>query len=205
MFAYCLNSPVNSFDPQGTSTISVTDGDRNPLFIGHYGLGGGGGGGGLGGGGPRQPTHVLEKSVADAVKYVTNTDEQTVLDADDIAFYNGVPVAKLPIGTGAFSFGIIFLGDNVGARSDSIATVQHEYGHAKHYQMIGPLSYASTVFVPSVAGYHLGGKEYKNNYYSYVYEYTANVLGKANYDVAYLPATEKLWWIYLLYTMFLPG
>ena len=168
-------------------------------------------GGGYGGGGytcatgnPSSFASHLTKAVEEAWNYITNEDEQTVLDADHIAFYKGVPVAKLPIGTDAFSFGIIFLGDNVGARSDSIATVQHEYGHAKHYQIIGPLSYASTVFVPSVAGYHLGGKEYKNNYYSYVYEYTANVLGKANYDVAYLPATEKLWWIYLLYTMFLP-
>ena len=44
MFAYCLNNPANFLDSEGSSAICVTNGDRNPLMIGHIGLGGGGGG-----------------------------------------------------------------------------------------------------------------------------------------------------------------
>ena len=44
MFAYCLNNPVIFRDSEGASAICVTNGDRNPLLIGHIGLGGGGGG-----------------------------------------------------------------------------------------------------------------------------------------------------------------
>lgn len=49
MFAYCLNNPVSRKDISGTASIYVTNGGRNPLFIGHIGLGGGGAGGGGGG------------------------------------------------------------------------------------------------------------------------------------------------------------
>ena len=45
MFAYCNNNPVNFIDRNGTAAISFSNGDRNPLFIGHIGLGGGAGGG----------------------------------------------------------------------------------------------------------------------------------------------------------------
>jgi hypothetical protein len=48
MFVYCLNNPVNFLDSEGSSAICVTNGDRNPLMIGHIGLGGGGAGGGSG-------------------------------------------------------------------------------------------------------------------------------------------------------------
>ena len=62
MFAYCLNNPVNCYDPGGTAAISYCNGDRNPLFIGYIGIGGGGGGGSIGGG------YGAPKSIPDAIE-----------------------------------------------------------------------------------------------------------------------------------------
>jgi len=46
MFSYCNNSPVIYHDSTGNAPISYHNGDRNPLFIGHVGIGGGSVGGG---------------------------------------------------------------------------------------------------------------------------------------------------------------
>ena len=60
MFAYCLNNPANFLDSEGSSAICVTNGDRNPLLIGHIGLGGGGGGG-YGGSGNSGYKDIIEE------------------------------------------------------------------------------------------------------------------------------------------------
>jgi len=133
-----------------------------------------------------------------------NTDEQVVLDSEFISFYKGVPVIKLPIGNNAFSFFFIFLGDDVDERIDKIETVQHEYGHAVHLSLIGASTYLVHVFIPSVIGFHWGGDEYHDNYYSHVYEYTAEVLGGVNRKYSYSHMTEEWWIFYFLYTLVAP-
>ena len=45
MFAYCLNNPVNCYDPSGNAAFWTSTGDWNPLHSGYYGIGGAGGGG----------------------------------------------------------------------------------------------------------------------------------------------------------------
>ena len=161
-------------------------------------------------GGPlpdRQPSSkpTLKDRVTDVIDFIFNDDEQVVLEAKRFAFYKGVPVVKLPIGTDAFSFGIMVLGDDVENRRDAIETVQHEYGHAVHFQLAGVGSYAMNAFIPSVVGYWLGDENYNANYYSYVYEYTADVLGGVNRsDYSYAAATEALWGMYLFYTILYP-
>ena len=115
---------------------------------------------------------VADTAVA-VYDYVTNTDEQVVLDAKFLAFYKGVPVIKLPIGTNAFSFGFIFLGDEVDKREDPIATVQHEYGHSIQFLLLGPVKYTTTVAIPSVIGF----LNETDDYYSQPWEYMADQLG----------------------------
>ena len=46
MFAYCRNNPANSFDPSGTTSVSIFDEDMLIRLIGYIGHGGGTGGGG---------------------------------------------------------------------------------------------------------------------------------------------------------------
>ena len=196
MFAYCGNAPVVNYDPAGNYYVSAEDRITT----------GCGGRGGV----PVPPTkhNVPDKNTGGHSKleevflYITNSDEQVVLNAEYIAFYNGVPVIKLPIGTDAFSFGVIFLGNDVGKRKDPIATVRHEYGHALHLRLAGEVSYTVFAFVPSVVGHHFGGEEYQKNYYSQIYEYTADILGNVSRpDYTYSPTTENWFATYLLFTM----
>ena len=113
--------------------------------------------------------------------YVTNTDEQVVLDAKFLAFYKGVPVIKLPIGKEAFSFGIIFLGNDVGSRSDAINTVRHEYGHSVQFAKMGPFRYLQSVAIPSIMGNLLDRADLLPcYYYDQPWEYQADVYGGVN-------------------------
>ena len=147
---------------------------------------------------------VKDKAI-ETIDYLTNDDEQVVLDARHFAMYKGIPIFKLPIDTDAFSLGIIVLGNNVGQRSDAIQTVQHEYGHAVHFLIAGPNSYIFNAFVPSLAGYWLGDENYNAKYYSHVYEYTADVLGRVDRgNYSYATATEDWWDAYLFHTILCP-
>ena len=83
---------------------------------------------------------------------------------------------ELPIGRNAFSFGIIFIGRD----NNSATTVFHEDGHSVHFSAIGHFSYFINVFVPSVLGCHFGDDFYQKNYYSYPYEYIADIFGRVD-------------------------
>ena len=103
------------------------------------------------------------------------------------------------IGAEAFSFGVIFIGNDV----DSISTVQHEYGHSIHFDMIGPLSYLRTVAIPSLIDYWTGTSY--EEYYSEPQEYIADILGNVDRDyngTAYpYTITDKEAFWYFLFTM----
>ena len=58
-----------------------------------------------------------------------------------------------------------------------------------------------TVFIPSVLGCHFGNDTYQKNYYSYPYEYIADVLGQVDpKERSYNGAMTRWWKIYYLYT-----
>ena len=77
--------------------------------------------------------------------------------------YRGVPIIRLPIGMNAFSFRIIFMGENM----NNIDTFNHEYGHAIQKEKMGSIKYALCVFIPSVTCYWLQKKEILTDSYSY--------------------------------------
>lgn len=110
----------------------------------------------------------------DTYNYVTNTDEQTVLDADFIAFYKGRLVIKLPIGTNAASFGILFIGDKV---SDT-KTVQHEYGHTVQFRELGLFDFTVQVAIPSITCNLVDrANKLPYKYYNSPWEYQADIYG----------------------------
>ena len=201
MFAYCGNNPINRVDPSGYFHYIYNEGGDKYEFM--YGLAkaSGGGGGGCGGWNPGVNVPKLNLNAVDeAIAYICNTDEQVVLDADYLAFYKGVPVIKLPIGTDAFSFGIIFMGNEVGNRSDAKETVMHEYGHNVHFRQIGLINYFIYVAVPSLIGYWTDIPYEK--YYSQPYEYIADLFGNVDRQpYSYSSATEDWWWIYWATTL----
>ena len=120
------------------------------------------------------PSGSLGKKI---VNFLTNEDEQTVLEAEHLAFYKGVPVVKVT-GSSSFSLGIIFMGDEGDEN-----LLKHEYGHTKQLASLGFGDYLSYVVLPSVSCYWgtTWGFLPPENYYSYPWEYQADQLGDATH------------------------
>ena len=197
MFAYCLNSPIAYTDAYGTAAQVCISADgrvndspwKDPA-----------------GGGSRNNItstnscgNVYDKFyVAKLLKYFMNSDEQAVLDAEYVAFYKGYLIVKLPIGNNAFSYGIIFMGDE----GLTVDDVRHEYGHSRHMSMIGIKAYTLTVAIPSL--YSFWSQNFKGSYYSLPWEYIPEVLGDVNRNggtYSYDPFAQENAQMYFWYTI----
>jgi len=158
MFAYCGNNPVIYRDTTGMRhEISAGGGGA---FINPY------------------PTVSLWKIIEEEI---TNDDPQEALDDDTINFYKGVPVVKTSAMKDAlFSFGVIFVGDEV----DSTNLLRHEYGHVLQLKEIGVWGYIQFVAMPSVACFWAteAGVLPSNLYYNLPWENIADRYGGAKRD-----------------------
>ena len=105
-----------------------------------------------------------------------NIDELKVIDANYFSSYKDVFVIKLPINNNAFSFGIIFLGNDINDRN----TVRHEYGHYLQLEELGIYKYSKYIVIPSLYGYWSNVPYDK--YYSQPWEYGADLYGNVNRD-----------------------
>ena len=153
LYAYCSNNPVMYSDISGEGLLTWI----------------------------KNAWTDTKNAAIDAYNYVTNDSETVVLNAKYVAFYKGRVVVKLPIGTDAASFGIIFLGQDVAKRNDAVETVQHEYGHTKQLLRMGPLVYATCVAAPSVNCNLLDRIGWlKYDYYSFPWDYEADKYGGVN-------------------------
>ena len=191
MFAYCGNSSVNCTDPAGTFHRSFTA-QIDALFYE-----GSGGIAGLGG-----STHGTRNSGSTIKNYIYNEDESKVLKAQDFTFYKGVPVIKVP-GNSAFSFGVIFFGDDIHDEN----LVRHEYGHIIQLQKLGVSAYLNTMVVPSVIGFNLDkmGVLPDGMYYNQPWEYKADEFGRVTWGHASWASTiADIYWgiaVILSYTL----
>ena len=109
--------------------------------------------------------------VKSTVEYVTNDDEQKVLETKNFAFYKGVPVFRTD-GDRSGSFGAIFLTRETNQRTDAEEILRHEYGHTKQLEILGPVKYLACIGVPS---YFEWGSE--SSYYRRPWELTASMFG----------------------------
>lgn len=119
-------------------------------------------------------------------KFKDNEDEQVVLDAKHFAFYRGSPVIKVP-GSSSFSLGVIFMGNDGDAK-----LLRHEYGHTIQLDELGLVTYLTRVVVPSVifyVGSEVGLYPWEN-YYSYPWEYQADIYGGATHT--YQPWADEM-------------
>ena len=172
MFAYCGNNPVNNTDPTGhaswgTNTVAISDG-----YCGFY---------------PGSAEYVIKEQKRQKVRENTlenlmntnNTDEQVVLNADLLAFYNGRLFLKVR-GESGLSFGIVFFGEGI----DDPNLVRHEYGHTVQLKKIGLADYISKVAIPSLCGYILNENKLlpPGLYYNLPWEYTADVYGGVTWN-----------------------
>ena len=162
MFAYCGNNPVGYYDPSGCYFRPYHN-DVAMLF--YEGLGGGG-------------FSPSGRSGGNFKSLVANTSEEKVLEAEDLAFYKGVLVIRVP-GDSAFSFGVIFFGEDI----NSVNLVRHEYGHIKQFQELGVIGYASYVAVPSIVCFCLDEADALPDglYYNLPWEYKADAYGQVSW------------------------
>ena len=212
MFAYCLNNPIAFSDSGGTaakiSLSAQTSIDDAPWRDASPG----------GGGYPAANyshsvsygsvedkfyTVILYKKIinSDLYKFITNTDEKAVLQAEYFAFYNGVLVIKSDNPWGSFSFGFILLNSASGGNpEEGIKTLRHEYGHYLHLRQIGVENYFSHVVVPSFTGAAMSHLGLLNmNYYDLPWENIAEQLGEVNRD-GYSPWAEDAGFAYWLFS-----
>ncbi len=140
-FAYCENNPVMRADPNGECWESIVAGIKSAAIWVYDNI--------------IIPVAGVISNVVDDVSNfdISNTSEETVLEAHYFSAYKGTIAFKLPIGTNAFSFGFMFIGDKVGDKGlDPINIIKHEYGHSVQFREIGMLNYLKFVAIPSVLG-----------------------------------------------------
>ena len=127
---------------------------------------------------------------AEDVKYYDgdNTDEQKVFDAHYFCSYKDTLVIKLPIGSNAFSYGIIGLGNDV----TDVETIKHEYGHKVQFNERGILDFTVNIAIPSLTANILGkmGK-LPYDYYGSPWEAEADSLGGVSRKTHNTPWTSE--------------
>ena len=139
MFAYCINNPVNGYDPCGNcfhrwdfwNDCPECGGETFDQKWDHF-------------------STWCSNSYNAAKDYITNTDPKAALDGKGITFYNGVPVIHLPFELTPFSFGVIVLGSKITSNDYGIQMLNHEYGHTLQLKKYGVVSYTCTIAIPSV-------------------------------------------------------
>ncbi len=201
MYVYCLNNPIALADTTGGSAVStfsfttaICDGGCGTI---RYSL--------------NEPTHgeALLAGIKAAFDFVTNTDAEAVVKAKYFAFYRGKLVIKhnVPGQTSCSMFGILFINSNDPTTPHSYhaneTTVQHEYGHAVQYDMMGTGAYIVKIVIPSLSSYYLDVPE--DEYYSLPWERSADILGgverkltKTDTPYSYYPGSGAFSLLYLL-------
>ena len=194
MFAYCNNNPVNYSDLSGAVPTYSLQGD-NHTFSEHMLLGGGGKGGT---GYYSIPTSRQASAavIENEKKFINNTSERAVLDAEYFAFYKGTLVIRhsSEILTSWSLGGVIFLNRN----SSNKITLAHEYGHILREQEYGTTRYFISVFFPS-AMYNFASRfspTLSDNYYNMPWEYDADINGNVMRNGGHAAWAPVVWYIY---------
>ena len=177
MFAYCRNNPISRKDASGTHDMCIINfnEDSNP-FNDLVSPSGGGGGGKGSGFATRKNKGFIEKTV----DFLTNSNEEVVLEAEHFAFYKGALVvyhSSEYLTSWAWG-GVIFLNRD----SRNKTTLAHEYGHILREREYGTVKYTFSVFLPSSI-YNIASRYNStlyNNYYNMPWEYDAEVNGEVN-------------------------
>ena len=103
-------------------------------------------------------------------EYVTNDDEQVVLDAEYFAFYKGKLVVRTN-GERSGSFEILFITRETNNRMNPEDIIRHEYGHTKQLDQLGIVHYALFIGLPSWLEWS------SDSYYDRPWEVTADTYG----------------------------
>ena len=173
MFAYCLNNPVAFEDDSGSAAklCFSADGRIDDAPWRDHSPGGGGIPMGNYASGNDYGSVSDKFYTVRALKYIMNTDESVVLDAEYFAFYKGHLVIRTN-GNRPGSFGILFITRETNTRLDAADVVRHEYGHTQQLAQLGPAKYIFCIVIPSF--FEWGSDPV---YYRRPWEITADIYG----------------------------
>ena len=147
-----------------------------------------------------RPNPFFEKTTKELAKYIANDDPEIVKKAKFLAFYKGKPVIKIDKicdwfyggKAQASSFGVIFIDSD---RKDFINDLNHEYGHTKQFDLLGPVYYTIGVAIPSLHDYFTIRND-SSRYYNEPQEITADLLGEVSRS-SHTKSAIKEGWDYL--------
>ncbi len=164
LYCYCLNNPVNLYDPTGKWWEWIVDAANwvnDNILV---------------------PVSAFICDVVEDIKNYDryNTDEQKALDSNYFSSYKGVFVLRTGLPRSA-SFGMIFLQKNTLGYENPEDIVRHEYGHTIQLKLLGPLKYAVCIGIPSAFEWgdnnYNDYQEYFQNYHKKQWEITADYFG----------------------------
>ncbi len=185
LFAYCFNNPINMMDETGYWPIENAFWN-NPLTKRYLKVAGSCVIAFLG---------TAKKAVKEDIASfdIHNESEEKVLNSTFFSCYKGKFVFRTAMGSSGFSFGVIFLGNELD--SSDIDMLQHEYGHTLQLEDKGVLKYTTEVVLPSVLAYYKWQKgELPYEYYNSPWEAEADQLGGVNRIFTDEPWPEDAYW-----------
>ena len=100
---------------------------------------------------------------------IFNTNESSVLSAEKVSFYKGVPIFKFNHNRSG-SFLAIFMTKG----RENISTLRHEFGHNIQQLVLGPIKYLLCIGLPSWQEWST------RTYYDRPWEITADIFGKVS-------------------------
>ncbi|MBP5631787.1 MAG: RHS repeat-associated core domain-containing protein [Clostridia bacterium] len=195
MYIYCSNNPVNFVDPSGNIPIGLiiaalflftpVGGTALQIIasaVSYLGM---------------LVVSVFDKEVRDDLKSIKynpfNVKENKVLSSQKVSFYKGVPVFRTN-GKRSGTFGGIFL-----KRGETETELKHERGHSWQLMMMGIVTYAITVAIPSagvLGGYDGRPDLGREAYYYAPWETMADILGGTSHGQSDKYITDA--WIYYI-------
>lgn len=154
LFTYCMNNPVNMYDPSGCWPQWIKDAANwvNDNIV--------------------QPVVKFVKDIAVDIKNfdINNQSEEDVLKSNYFSCYKGVPVIRTN-GERSGSFGVIFITRETNDRDNPEDYVRHEYGHTVQLAQLGVVKYLLCIGLPSLLEWGTG------EYYNKPWEITADIYG----------------------------
>jgi len=170
MYAYCNNNPMTRVDPSGEFGYLIQFG---ALLVSYAST---------------AVVAIFDEDVREDMNRIKwnpfNTDASATADSTNVSFYKGQFVIREDWAiTNGRSGSFVFMFLNV--RDNDEETIKHEWGHFVQFAAMHPLTYLTSVAIPSV----FSDNQSDIQYYSNPWERTSDWIAGINRKTGYKPAS----------------